>query len=141
MKSILFYEKPGCAGNTRQKSLLKAAGYEVDAHDLLTHAWTAESLRPYFGTRAVSEWFNRAAPRIKTGAILPETLTESAALAAMLADPLLIRRPLIQFSGQCMAGFDADVEQRLGLVRRVEDLEGCSSDIPCRPNQGESGSP
>lgn len=141
MKTILFYEKPGCAGNTRQKSLLKAAGYKIDARDLLTHSWTAESLRPFFAARPVSEWFNRAAPRVKTGAILPEAFTESAALSAMLADPLLIRRPLIQFAGQCMAGFDAEVEQQLGLARRAEELEGCSSDTPCRPSQVESGSP
>lgn len=141
MKAILFYEKPGCTSNTRQKSLLKAAGYEVDARDLLTHAWTAESLRPFFAARAVPEWFNRAAPRVKTGEILPETFTEFTALSAMLADTQLIRRPLIQLAGQCMAGFDAEIEQRLGLARRIEDLEGCSSDIPCRPKQGESGSP
>lgn len=137
MKTVIFYEKPGCTGNTRQKNLLKAAGYEIDARNLLTHPWTAESLRPFFAARAVPEWFNRTAPRVKMGAILPETFTESAALAAMLADPLLIRRPLIQFVGQCMAGFDTEVEQRLGLAHRTEDPEGCNSDTPCQPKQSE----
>lgn len=141
MKTVIFYEKPGCASNTRQKSLLKAAGYRIDAHDLLTHPWTAHTLRPFFGTRPVSEWFNRAAPQVKTGAVVPETFSESAALAAMLADPLLIRRPLIQLAEQRMSGFDAEVEQRLGLARRVEDMEGCSSDIPCRPSHRRSNLP
>jgi hypothetical protein len=60
MAKILFFEKPGCANNTRQKALLAAAGHEVDARNLLTEAWTPERLRPYFGSRPVAEWFNRA---------------------------------------------------------------------------------
>lgn len=141
MKPIVFYEKPGCANNTRQKTLLQAAGYAIEARDLLIHPWTAETLRLFFGSRPVAYWFNRAAPRVKTGEIVPETFTESAALAAMLADPLLIRRPLIQLAEQRMIGFDAGVEQRLGLASRVADMEGCISDTPCKLNPGRSESP
>ncbi len=36
MKSIMFYEKPGWASNTRQKTQLQAAGYAIDARDLLS---------------------------------------------------------------------------------------------------------
>lgn len=141
MKTIIFYEKPGCSSNARQKTLLKAAGYVLDERDLLTHPWTTDALRIFFGNKAVADWFNRAAPRIKSGEIVPESMDAGAALAAMLADPLLIRRPLIQLAEQRMAGFDAEVEQQLGLARRVEHMEGCSSDTPCRPNEGRNDSP
>lgn len=132
MEKVIFYEKHGCTNNTRQKGMLSSAGYAVEARNLLEHPWSAESLRPFFGSRPVAEWFNRAAPRVKNGLVSPESMDETTALQAMLADPLLIRRPLIQLAEQQMAGFDAAVEQRLGLARHIDDVETCTSDVPCR---------
>jgi nitrogenase-associated protein len=63
MARIVFYEKPGCGNNTKQKVLLAAAGHEVIARNLLTEPWTQERLLEFFGARPVAEWFNRAAPR------------------------------------------------------------------------------
>ena len=67
MTGIVFYEKPGCANNARQKQILKAAGYEIIARDLLCTAWTAAALRAFFGELPVCDWFNRAAPPRKIG--------------------------------------------------------------------------
>ena len=74
MVEIVFYEKPGCMNNTRQKQLLSESGHRVIARNILTEAWTTETLRPYFGTHPVAEWFNRSAPRIKSGEVIPEAL-------------------------------------------------------------------
>jgi nitrogenase-associated protein len=108
MATILFYEKPGCRNNSRQKALLHASGHQVDARNLLTEPWTSERLRPYFGNMPVAAWFNRAAPKIKEGLVVPENFSESDALAAMLNEPLLIRRPLIEVDGKKTAGFDVE---------------------------------
>jgi nitrogenase-associated protein len=128
MASILFYEKPGCANNSRQKALLAASGHEVEARDLLTEAWTPARLRPFFGGKPVSQWFNPAAPRVKSGEIRPETLTEETALDLMVADPLLIRRPLMQVGERQEAGFDqAVVEAWIGLAASAKPVpETCS---------------
>ncbi len=74
MAHVVFYEKPGCANNARQKRLLESAGHTLSVHDLLLEPWTAERLLGFFGARPIAEWFNRAAPRIKSGAIEPEKL-------------------------------------------------------------------
>lgn len=94
MATIIFYEKPGCSNQARQKETLRAAGHELVVRDLLSMPWRAETLRPFFEDQPVADWFNRAAPRIKSGEIDPAALTEDEAIQAMLADPLLIRRPL-----------------------------------------------
>lgn len=107
MTKIVFYEKPGCANNARQKALLRASGHEVEARSLLSEAWTPERLRSFFGDRPVNEWFNRAAPRVKSGEIRPEAIAAETALALMIADPLLIRRPLLEAGGRRETGFDA----------------------------------
>ncbi len=95
MATIQFYQKPGCATNARQKRMLEAAGHTVIAKSLLTEPWTVEDLRGFFGSTPVTAWFNPAAPRIKSGEIFPQDLDATSAIALMLDDPLLIRRPLV----------------------------------------------
>jgi len=128
MATILFYEKPGCRNNTRQKALLQASGHRVDARDLLKEPWTTDRLRSFFGSMPVAAWFNRAAPKVKEGAVVPENYAEADALAAMLADPLLIRRPLIEVDGERVAGFDvARIKEWIGLADEgTPPGEGCA---------------
>ncbi len=127
MAIITFYEKPGCANNTRQKFLLAAAGHIVQAKNLLLEPWTRERLLSFFGRHPVAEWFNRAAPRIKSGEIIPEALDADAALQLLCAEPLLIRRPLIEADERREVGFDQElIDGWLGLTRRVEGgIEDC----------------
>ena len=108
MTTVIFYEKPGCKNNTKQKALLQAAGHTVEAHNLLNVAWTIETLRPFFGELPVAEWFNYTAPRIKSGEIIPTQLDVETALNLMIDDPLLIRRPLMQVGDRREFGFDRD---------------------------------
>lgn len=140
MAVVAFWEKPGCGGNARQKARLGASGHMVITHDLLTEPWTAARLRGFFGDLPVTEWFNRAAPRIKVGEIVPETMSEEAALAAMIAEPLLIRRPLMEAQGRRVVGFDeALIDAWIGLAPAATPVgEGCArpeeaAHAPCPP--------
>ncbi|MGK7948010.1 MAG: ArsC/Spx/MgsR family protein [Xenococcaceae cyanobacterium] len=128
MVRVIFYEKPGCINNTKQKTLLQKAGHEVIAYNLLTTPWTVASLRPFFGDRPVREWFNRTAPLVKSGEVVPENLNEKTALELMIKYPLLIRRPLIQVGDISQVGFDrAKIDAWIGLTSStvLEDLETC----------------
>ena len=128
MATVTFYEKPGCSNNTRQKKLLAAAGHQVVAKDILTETWQAERLRAFFGELTVRDWFNYSAPAIKHGEIEPDKLTEQEALALMLENPLLIRRPLMQVGDTLLAGFDQQaVDNWIGLqkIETASDLESC----------------
>ena len=128
MATVTFYEKPGCINNTRQKKLLAAAGHQVIARNLLTEAWQPERLRSFFGALATRDWFNYSAPAIKHGEIVPDKLTEQEAIALMLENPLLIRRPLMQADDTLMAGFDQQVvDNWIGLteIEAASDMESC----------------
>ena len=146
MAHIIFWEKPGCAGNARQKALLLASGHTLEVRNLLAEPWEAELLRSFFAGRPVAEWFNRSSPRIKSGELIPEALNESQALALMLADPLLIRRPLIEADGRREAGFEPErVSAWIGLKEtRVPVTDICVRETalargefvpPCEPGQ------
>lgn len=124
MATITFYEKPGCKGNLRQKTLLAAAGHTVQAKNLNAEPWTADRLLAFLGQLPVSRWFNPAAPAIKSGEIVPENLGFEHALQLLLENPLLIRRPLMEVGEERMVGFDtAAVDAWIGL-NDVELPEG-----------------
>jgi nitrogenase-associated protein len=133
MTHLVFYEKPGCGGNARQRAALQAAGHTLERRNLLTEHWTRENLLAFLSPLPVADWFNRAAPRIKVGEVVPESLDAGAALALLIAEPLLIRRPLMlnAADGSHHVGFDtAAVRAWIGLepsAQRPASLEGCSS--------------
>ncbi|MGB0682325.1 MAG: ArsC/Spx/MgsR family protein [Magnetovibrionaceae bacterium] len=128
MEVVRFFEKPGCINNTKQKKLLIAAGYELEVHDLLGTSWTMDSLKPYFEGRAITDCFNRTAPRVKSGEVSPEDLSWDEALKLMIEDPILIRRPLIQTDQGHAQGFDTEVALPaigIDLERPQGDVETC----------------
>ncbi len=130
MARVIFYEKPGCQNNTKQKTLLAAAGHELETYNLLKEAWTAERLRLFFGDRPVVEWFNRTAPRIKSGEVVPEQIDVDTALSEMVNDPVLIRRPLIQVGDRREVGFDVEkVDAWIGLKPVDESLRVVSENL------------
>ncbi|HLP87733.1 MAG TPA: ArsC/Spx/MgsR family protein [Nostocaceae cyanobacterium] len=137
MARVIFYEKPGCKNNTRQKVLLTAAGHEVISFSLLTEAWTVERLRSFFGDRPVSEWFNKAAPRVKSGEVDPAKIDEQTALVMMLRDPLLIRRPLIEVGNRREVGFDVEkIDAWIGLKAVDESFKAMSENLMQQDLQG-----
>lgn len=140
MASVIFYEKPGCINNSRQKALLKEAGHTVHAKNLLNESWSPVRLRPFFGDLPVSQWFNNNAPRIKSGEINIACLNEDEALRLMISDPVLIRRPLMESNGTQRAGFNiSEVHDWIGLKAAAtdKDIETClepGTASPCQPS-------
>jgi nitrogenase-associated protein len=130
MARVIFYGKPGCKGGVKQKVLLTAAGHEVIPYNLLTEPWTVERLRSFFGDRPVVEWFNRSAPRIKSGEVVPEKLDAQTALTLMLQDPILIRRPLIEVGDRREVSFDVEkIDAWIGLKPADESLREMSESL------------
>lgn len=119
---VIFWEKPGCQGNARQKQILLASGHELEVRDLLSEPWTTESLSRFFGERPVAQWFNPSNPRVKSGELDPAAIEAEAALAMMVAEPLLIVRPLMQVGQERLAGFE--VQQMHNWVGLALDSVG-----------------
>ena len=136
MAHIIFYTKLGCMTSAKQIDLLKLSGHEVELRDLLAHTWTADELTSCFGELPVVDWFNEKSPRVKSGEIDPMVYNPEGALAVMLADHLLIRRPLMESGGQRMCGFEpAAVHAWVGLSTAGleqsadEDYSSCSQPL------------
>ena len=131
MARIVFWEKPGCKGNSRQKEILLASGHQLEVRDLLTESWSEETLAMFFGDRPVSEWFNISNPQVKSGEIDPQQIDVADALKMMVTEPLLIVRPLMQVNNERMAGFEVQqVHNWIGL--KLESIgERDPQNCPC----------
>lgn len=131
MAKIIFWEKPGCKGNSKQKEILLASGHELDVRDLLIEAWSKAELASFFGTRPVAEWFNVSHPKIKSGEFDPNLISADEALEIMLAEPLFIVRPLMKVDNERLAGFEVqEVHNWIGL--KLESVgERDPKNCPC----------
>lgn len=139
MTTITFWEKPGCGGNARQKTVLEAAGHTVVVRNLLVEPWTRQRLMEFFNALPVAHWFNRAAVEVKSGELVPEEFDSATALSLMVNYPLMIRRPLMQAEdGSKHVGFvleEVDAWVGLGDAWPAEvprpgaaaSMEGCIS--------------
>jgi len=117
MARITFWEKPGCKGNSRQKEILLASGHQLEVRNLLTEKWDQTTLAAFFGKRPLAEWFNPSNPLVKSGEVRPAEISAEEALEMMVAEPLLIVRPLMQVGQERLAGFDVQqVHNWIGLA-------------------------
>lgn len=144
MATVIFYEKPGCISNAKQKRILAKAGAKLEIKNLLTEKWNTETLRSFFCNKRKEEWVNNSAPAIKSGNLVVEKIDENELLQKMVREPLLIRRPLIEHSSFKTCGFNQDeLSKHLDLqfeesvASNAKDLEACSSpknvNAGCRP--------
>jgi nitrogenase-associated protein len=128
MKIVIFYEKPGCATNAKQKKSLREAGCMVIERDLLRHGLNAEELYGFLRGMPVGQWFNPNAPKIKSGEIDPFRISKEVALRMLMMEPILIRRPLMVIAGRKLCGFDsANVETLLDRKFERHVSTACSN--------------
>jgi nitrogenase-associated protein len=110
---ILFYEKVGCAGNAKQKKLLQKHKIDFETIDILNYNWDKEKLLCFFHDAKKEEMINPFAPSIKNNLIDISKLTKDELLEQMLKEPILIKRPLIEFGEHYIYGFEIDKINKL----------------------------
>ena len=118
MAKIIFYEKTGCINNTKQKEILALAGHEVEAINLLHYEWSAEKLDEFFAELPAEACFNKNAPKVTSGEVVPSEYTKEAAIEALLKEPILIKRPLLEIGDERFVGFDKTLlDEKIGLTK------------------------
>jgi nitrogenase-associated protein len=140
MAHIIFYTKPGCAGGARQKELLIASGHTIEERSILDTKWTPDTLQAYLEKLDIQEWYNKNAPAVKAGTVIPGALSAKDTLDLLCSDPILIKRPLMKIGDELIAGFDLEYLGKLIELRNVpdEDLTECqmhSKINPCKSPQ------
>lgn len=65
MNIVIFYKKPGCVTNAKQKTKLRKAGCMVIERNILKHQMGPEEMFKFFEEKPIEKWFNLNAPLIK----------------------------------------------------------------------------
>ena len=110
---IVFYEKPGCSGNAKQKKLLDLHQVTYKTKDILTEPWSFERLSAFFDALPKEQIYNPFAPQIKQKALDVDALTKEQLIKAMLQEPILIKRPLLEIDEHKICGFDIEQINKL----------------------------
>lgn len=108
MNLIIFYNKPGCKTNTKQKKILRNFGCIVIERSLLHHDMERNDLLSFFQNKPISEWFNQNAPSLKNGELDISHIDEEEALNLLMSNPALIKRPLLIIKNQRLSGFNQE---------------------------------
>lgn len=118
---ILFYEKPGCAGNKKQQNILKNQGLSFQTKSILDTPWTKESLFAFFKDLDKSQIINPFAPKIKNNELDIENTSKEELIELMCQEPILIKRPLLEIGEHKLCGFDID------KINEIFDLDICEN--------------
>jgi nitrogenase-associated protein len=136
MNLIIFYEKPGCKTNEKQKRSFREAGCKIIERDILNHGLNSEELHEFFKNMPVTKWFNPSAPQIKKGKINPINLDSETALKMLMENPILIRRPLMIVKGKKLCGFNK------WFIEKLLDIKmGLKPSMKCETLSYDSFSP
>ncbi|MDD2789042.1 MAG: arsenate reductase family protein [Sulfurimonas sp.] len=137
MRIVIFYEKPGCVTNAKQKAALREAGCSIIERDILSNGMSESELGSFFVNLPVEKWFNMNAPQIKNAEINPKTLDAATAMALLMQNPILIKRPLMIISKRKLCGFNQWFVQRLLKTELSEKVPTYCSHIDTLLNPTE----
>lgn len=86
----------------------KDLGAELDERDYAKSALSAVELRDLFADRDPRDFLNPRSPAFKAMGLVGKTLSREQAIALMVKEPNLIKRPIVIAGKQMIAGFDRD---------------------------------
>lgn len=103
------YGIKNCDTMKKARAWLDAAGVTYDFHDYKSRGIDAAKLRDWARQAGWERLINRSGTTFRK---LPEGerqgLDEARAIALMVAQPSMIRRPIVEHAGHLLIGFDPD---------------------------------
>jgi arsenate reductase len=104
-----LYGLRNCDSVRKARAWLQAHGIEVPFHDFRAEGLEPDRLRRWCEAVGWERLLNRAGTTFRG---LPEAQRQAVdaerAFALMLAQPAMIKRPVLEHDGQVLVGFDAD---------------------------------
>jgi arsenate reductase len=88
--------------------LRKGLGAELDERDYAKTALGAAELRDLFADRDPRDFLNPRSPAFKAMGLVGRTLSREQAIALMVKEPNLLKRPIVVVGTEIIAGFDRE---------------------------------
>ena len=130
---ITFYEKPGCAGNEKQKKLLLENGIRFETKSILDTKWDKKTLSLFFKKLEKEDIINKFAPQIKKGELEISKISKDDLIDLMCKNPILIKRPLLEIGDYKICGFNIEKINTLlvGKIPTDINISTCQKGDSC----------
>ena len=95
---VTIFHNPACGTSRNVVSMVEAAGYRPEVVEYLKAGWTADQLMALFAEAGLTPreaMREKGSPATELGLLDPGT-PETAILAAMVAHPVLVNRPIVR---------------------------------------------
>jgi arsenate reductase len=95
---VTIFHNPACGTSRNVVSMVEAAGYRPEVVEYLKAGWTVDQLRTLFAEAGLTPreaMRERGSPATELGLLDPGT-PDTAILAAMVAHPVLVNRPIVR---------------------------------------------
>ena len=111
--TVVVHGIPNCDTVKKARTWLDAHGHAYTFHDYKKLGADAEKLMTWCDAQGWEVVLNRAGTTFKK---LPDTdkanLTQAKAIVLMLAQPSMIKRPVVETGGQILIGFKPDLYEK-----------------------------
>jgi len=94
---IVIFHNPACGTSRNVVAMVREAGHEPTVIEYLKAGWTVEQLVELLSEAGAAprDWLrDKGTPAAELGLLEP-AVTDAAILAAMVADPVLVNRPIV----------------------------------------------
>ncbi|KQY80510.1 arsenate reductase (glutaredoxin) [Brevundimonas sp. Root1423] len=138
---VTVFHNPACGTSRKVLGMIEAAGYQPDVVEYLQTGWTSDQLHDLFAEAGLTprDALRENEAAVTVPALLDAAATDDAILEAMLADPVLVNRPIVRTPRG--AALCRPPERVLDLLdRRPDDLVDKDADL-VEPGQAISGAP
>lgn len=115
MPKHTFYTKPTCTTCRNAKAFLEGAGAELDVVEIAPQTPTRDFLERHIDEARFLDFVSTRSPVFKTRP-LPSSKAE--AIALMLQNPNLIKRPVLVTDARVIFGFDKKAYAAAGIVAK-----------------------
>jgi arsenate reductase len=95
---VTIFHNPACGTSRNVVSMVETAGYRPEVVEYLKTGWTVDQLRALFAEAGLTPreaMRERGSPATELGLLDPGT-PDTAILAAMVAHPVLVNRPIVR---------------------------------------------
>jgi arsenate reductase (glutaredoxin) len=113
--TITLYGIPNCDTVKKARMWLEGRGIAYTFHDYKKEGAHAGNLAAWIAAQGLDKVLNRRGTTFRKLSDAERALAESDPVALMVAQPSLIKRPVVEHPGGLLAGFDAgEWERALG---------------------------
>jgi Spx/MgsR family transcriptional regulator len=107
-KSVQFLQKPTCTTCRKARAYMENRGFDLHSRNLDKERLSSDELEELIGDRDHRDFLNTRNELYRRKKMKQNPPTRAEAIRMMLAEPNLIRRPVIVAGGRVVLGYDRE---------------------------------